>query len=318
MLNHTIVIRFLEALQVEQGISPHTRVAYRRDLEHFQRFLKTTPLEEAQTRDIQAFLAHLRVQGIKSTTCARKLSCFKQFYIFLFQEGVRTDIPSRRITSGSIQKPLPKVIDLPTVERLLEAAHAITCTYQRERVVCALELLYGSGLRISELLNLHVPHIHIHDKLVDVVGKGHKERYVPLSGASCRALETYLPQRAAFIREHAGGNKSTPLLFPSRFCQKKQQWVPLTRQRFHQILKGLCVQSGVDAVSLSAHTLRHATATHALERGMPLRSVQKMLGHADIATTQIYTHVATQELKEVVYDLHPLAHRPRGCQSKGL
>jgi integrase/recombinase XerD len=290
---------FLEMLSAERGASTNTLAAYRRDLEQFAAFLAGRGAEaaSADSQAIRDYLASLAGRGLSAATGARRLSSLRQFYRFLFDEGVRGDDPSAAIDSPRRARPLPKVLSEHEVEGLLDAART------REgpegiRLVALMEVLYATGLRVSELVGLPLSALAGDPRLLLVRGKGDKERLVPLGEPAKAALATYRETRDRFLPE----GESSKWLFPSRGRSGH-----LTRRRFGQLLKELAVLAGISPAKVSPHVLRHAFASHLLAHGADLRAVQRMLGHADIATTQIYTHVLEERLKSLVRDHHPLA-----------
>jgi len=309
---------FLDMLVAERGAAKNTREAYEHDLADAGQWLKKRgiALEEAGTEDLRGYLAHLQVgdgmpHAAALRTVARRLSALRQFYRFLVSEGRRTDDPAGAIDSPKQGRALPKVLGEEEVRRLIETA-------QRRggpdgiRLVALLEILYATGLRVSELVGLPLTAFDRDGRYLVVMGKGGKERMVPLSDPARKALEAYLPHRKAFM---VPGREAIQkdFLFPSRISEEGH----LTRQRFAQLLKELAIHAGIDPHKVSPHVLRHAFATHLLDHGADLRAVQKMLGHADIATTQIYTHVVTDRLRKVVNEHHPLARTPEKDPADG-
>ena len=294
---------FLEMTVAERGASPHTVAAYRRDLVHFGAFLaaRRTGPREADTQAIRDYLAALARAGLSPRTAARRLSTLRQFYRFLYAEGLRADDPAGAIDGPRRDRPLPKLLSEAEVEALLEAARARTGA-DGARLVALMEILYATGLRVSELVGLPFAAVARDPRFILVRGKGGKERIVPLSEPARRAVAAYVPLRPRFITS-ARGEK---FLFPSRGKRGH-----LTRHRFAQLLKSLAAEAGLDPARVSPHVLRHAFATHLLNHGADLRSVQQMLGHADISTTQIYTHVLDERLKALVARHHPLAREGR-------
>ncbi|MGF7172707.1 site-specific tyrosine recombinase XerD [Azospirillum doebereinerae] len=300
---------FLDMLTAERGAAVNTRLAYERDLADLGRWLaqRSLPLETAGTEDLRAYLA-FQGQGVGQEfpaprTIARRLSAMRQFYRFLVSEGRRADDPASALDNPKQGRSLPKILTEAEVSAMIATAEARGGP-EGLRLVALLEVLYATGLRVSELVGLPMTAILRDGRGLIVRGKGGKERMVPLSDPAVAALAAYLPLRGHFVvpgRELA----QTPFLFPSRSSLDGH----LTRQRFAQILKALALESNIDPEKVSPHVLRHAFATHLLDHGADLRSVQKMLGHADIATTQIYTHVVTERLKKVMHDHHPLARR---------
>jgi integrase/recombinase XerD len=305
-----LVERFLEMLQAERNSSPNTREAYTRDLKDAAGFLaeRGVALAKADAEALRAYLGRLAKAGMAPRSQARRLSALRQFFRFLAAEGMRPDDPSATLDAPRLGRPLPKLIDEEEAGRLIEAARALAPGAERERLVLLLEILYGAGLRVSELVGLPLSAALRQPKVLVLRGKGAKERMVPLSEPARAALARYLKERDFFLVKR----RPSPWLFPSRGASGH-----LTRQRLAQLLKGLAPAAGIAPARLSPHVLRHAFATHLIEHGADLRSVQKMLGHADIATTQIYTHVAGERLARLVQDHHPLAARDRGKRRGG-
>jgi integrase/recombinase XerD len=293
---------FLEMLSAERGAAANTLAAYRRDLARFAAFLaeRGAELREADAEAIRAYLSSLARQGLGASTSARWLSALRQFYRFLLAEGVRGDDPSAVIDSPRRPRPLPKVLSEAEVEALLAEAGRVEGP-GGARLVALLEVLYATGLRVSELVGLPLSALAGDRRLIIVRGKGGKERMVPLGEPAAAALEAYLEARAHFIPENA----SSPWLFPSRGGSGH-----LTRRRLAQLLKELALRADIDPGNVSPHVLRHAFGIHLLAHGADLRAVQQMLGHADIATTQIYTYVLDERLKALVREHHPLARPP--------
>ena len=292
---------FLEMLAAERGAAANTIEAYRRDLADYAGFLDGRSLtpEGAAAADVSAYLARLARDGVQPTTAARRLSALRQFHRFLFAEGVREDDPTATTDTPRRGRPLPKLLSESEVDALLAAARDVEGP-EGARLVCLLEVLYATGLRVSELVGLPRAAVRREEPFLSVRGKGGRERLVPLSGPARTALLDYNAVRAAFLPP--GGE--SPYLFPSR-----SRAGHLTRQRLGQILKALALEAGLDPEKVSPHVLRHAFATHLLSNGADLRAVQKMLGHADISTTQIYTHVLDARLKALVTEKHPLSGR---------
>ena len=290
---------FLEMLAAERGASPNTLEAYRRDLGVLAGQLGAKPVEEAGAEDLRDYLAQQAASGMAARTLARRLSALRQFYGFLFAEGLRPDNPTTAIDSPRQGRSLPKVLNEAEVEQLLAAAR------EREgpdglRLRALIEVLYATGLRISELVTLPLSAIARDPRVLIVRGKGGKERMIPLGEAARAALAEYRAVRKPFLK----GKAESPWLFPSR-----GKGGHLTRHRVAQLLKELAVEAGIQPSKVSPHVLRHAFASHLLDHGADLRSVQQMLGHADISTTQIYTHVLNERLKSLVAEHHPLARR---------
>ncbi len=294
--------RFAELLIAERNASDNTVDAYRRDLDDFAGFLKRRgqTLGAAGGEDLRAYLARLDGAGMAERTIARRLSALRQFYRFLLADGLRADDPTVILDSPRRGRPLPKLLAEDQVSRLLAAAHARGGA-EGARLVALLELLYGAGLRVSELVGLPVAAVLRDVRVLLVRGKGDKERMIPVGEPARDAVTAWLPFRDEALRRQRA---TSPWLFPSHGGSGH-----LTRHRFAQLLKELAAEAGLDPRKVSPHVLRHAFASHLLDHGADLRAVQKMLGHADISTTQIYTHVAGERMKALVRDHHPLAKR---------
>ncbi len=294
---------FLEMLAVERGAAPNTIDSYGRDLADVSAFLarRDRALENASADDLRDYLAALHAGGSTASTAARRLSALRQFFRFLFSEGARGDDPTSTIDSPRRGRPLPKLLSEAEVSSLLDRARAKSGP-EGLRLTALLETLYATGMRVSELVGLPLSAVSRDPRYIVIRGKGSKERMVPLSEPARAALAAYRDARARFCRSGA----ESPYLFPSRGGSGF-----LTRHRFAQLLKQLALEAGIAPEKVSPHVLRHAFATHLLNRGADLRSVQQMLGHADIATTQIYTHVLDEKLTALVENHHPLARARR-------
>ena len=301
---------FLDMLAAERGAAANTLESYRRDLANFTAFTKTRKREpeKADTAMIRKYFTQLSSRGMAPGTSARHLSALRQFYKFLASEGLRKDNPCATIDSPRLGRPLPKYLNEAEVETLIETALAHPGP-EGLRLRALLEILYATGLRVSELVDMPLTALIQDDQMLVIRGKGGKERMVPLGGPASRAIADYRDVRSGFIPVK-GTNKSgkkikadSKWLFPSRAKQGH-----LTRARFAQILKELAIEAGIDPARVSPHVLRHSFASHLLAHGADLRSLQQLLGHADIATTQIYTHVLDERLKALVQNHHPLAN----------
>jgi integrase/recombinase XerD len=294
---------FLEMLQAERGASRNTLAAYGADLDNLQIFLARRQQKPAgaDTEALRAYLKSLDYVGMTPRTVARRLSVIRQFFRFLLAERMRDDDPASTLDSPKLGRPLPKVLSRAEVDRLIEA------TRGKEgdggRMATLLEILYGTGLRVSELVTLPLSAVERDPTVLIVRGKGEKDRMVPLSDPARAAIASWLHVRVGMLDD----DERSRYLFPSR-----GRTGHLTRQRFAQLLKEAALAADIDPARVSPHVLRHAFASHLLEGGADLRSVQLMLGHADIATTQIYTHVLDEKLRALVQDKHPLARRRRG------
>lgn len=312
---HPLVDSFLDMLTTERGAAMNTRQAYWRDLADFSLYLRdkaTKEIVDASTDEIKSYLrdlgdkVHVKGQNsaqIATRTVARRLSALRQFYRYLVSENIRKDDPTSNIESPKQARTLPKTLSEGEVNSLIKSA-AAGGGADSVRLVCLLEMLYATGLRVSELVGLPMSAISDDRQFLMVAGKGGRERMVPLSEPAQKAVSRYVEVRQQFV---GGEDKSgqSQWLFPSRTSESGH----LTRQRFAQLLKDLAETAGIESSRVSPHILRHAFATHLLSNGADLRSVQKMLGHADIATTQIYTHIVGEKAKQTVEEKHPLAQK---------
>ncbi|QYC11121.1 tyrosine recombinase [Brevundimonas nasdae] len=290
---------FLEMMAVERDASPHTLSGYNRDLSDAETALSDAGgLMKADAEAVEGWFADLSRRGLSAATAARRRSAARQFYRFALAEGWRTDDPSRRLDAPKQGRSLPKVLSRDEIDRLLTASAARDAAAGL-RLVALVEMAYASGLRVSELLGLKVEAVRRDPAYLIVRGKGGKERLAPLNTAAREAVKAWLIARDAKRKPEA---PDSPWLFPSSGRSGH-----LTPRRFAQLLDEAAVTAGIDPSRVSPHVLRHAFATHLLEGGADLRVVQTLLGHADIATTQIYTHVATDRLAQVVQQNHPLA-----------
>jgi len=304
---------FLDMLAAEQGAGRNTLDAYRRDLADFSVFLaaKRQCLAGAGTQALRDYLADLDARGFKSSTVARRLSAMRHMFRFLLNERIRADDPSAILSGPKRGRGLPKVLSIADVDRLLTHAKSLSeapaaSPLQRLRAMrlyCLLEVLYATGLRVSELVALPLSASRSDARMIVVRGKGSKERLVPLNEASRRAMAEYLAAMEA-LKQAGKRAAESKWLFPS-FGESGH----LTRQHFARDLKELAASSGLAPRLVSPHVLRHAFASHLLHNGADLRIVQTLLGHTDISTTQIYTHVVEERLKSLVRDLHPLADK---------
>ncbi len=310
---HPSVDAFLDMLSTERGAAMNTRQAYWRDLADVSLYLRSernSDINSASTDDLKAYLQDLsektHIKGANKSkiavrTVARRLSALRQFYRYMVSENMREDDPTTTIESPKQGRTLPKTLSEAEVTQLIKTAGE-KGTAEGTRLVCLLEMLYATGLRVSELVGLPMSAIGEGQEFLMIAGKAGRERMVPLSDPAQQAMDDYMKVRKQFIGMDDDGRQAA-WLFPSRTSDSGH----LTRQRFAQLLKDLARAAQVDESRVSPHVLRHAFATHLLSHGADLRSVQKMLGHADIATTQIYTHMMGDKMKKTVKDKHPLS-----------
>ena len=308
-----LITLFLDMLAAEQGAGSNTLDAYRRDLTDFSEFLARCgqSFTGAETQMLRDYLADLDTRGFKSSSVARRLSAMRHLFRFLLNEKILNDDPAAILSGPKRGRGLPKVLSIKDVDRMLTRAKELTSAPEASaqqrlramRLYCLLEVLYATGLRVSELVALPLSASRRDIRMIVVRGKGNKERLVPLNEASRQAMADYLAAMEALKPEN---NKTAPSkwLFPS-FGESGH----LTRQHFARDLKELAASSGLPPRLVSPHVLRHAFASHLLHNGADLRIVQTLLGHTDISTTQIYTHVVEERLKSLVRDLHPLAEK---------
>jgi integrase/recombinase XerD len=304
--DHALIELFLDMVAAERGGARNTLAAYARDLADFSTELGAAghSIADASTDELRAYLGSLRKRGFAAASVARRLSAIRQLYRFLYAEGRRADDPAAVVEGPKRGRTLPKVLGIAEVDRLLAAARAGMEQAERPllervraaRLTCLIEVLYATGLRVSELVALPVSAAERGARMLNVRGKGDKERLVPLNEAAKTAMRDYL----ALLAE-AERHRKSKWLFPS-FGEAGH----LTRQHFARELKALAAAAGLRHDQVSPHVLRHAFASHLLHNGADLRVVQTLLGHADISTTQIYTHVLAERLKSLVRDLHPL------------
>ncbi|MFP3382818.1 tyrosine recombinase [Tritonibacter sp. SIMBA_163] len=299
---------FLDAQAAELGAARNTLLAYGRDLRNLAHWMAGQGLNFSlmQQGDVESYLISCDAEGLSRATRARRLSAVKQIYRFAFEEGWREDNPALQIKGPGRAKSLPKTLEIAEVDLLLQAARVTGRTEaDRLRNTCLMELLYATGMRVSELVSLPVSAARGDPNMLLILGKGGKERMVPLSPPARAALAVWLSTRDGIEdKRETEGHKSSRFLFPSRSKDGH-----LTRHRFYLLIKELAVAGGVSPEKVTPHTLRHAFATHLLANGADLRAIQALLGHADIATTEIYTHVLDARLAELVHQHHPLAKK---------
>ncbi|MGJ8604761.1 MAG: site-specific tyrosine recombinase XerD [Marivita sp.] len=297
---------FLDAQAAERGAATNTQLAYARDLSDFTGWLRArgSSLPAAQKADVEDYLVYCDAQGLAKSTRARRLSAIKQLYRFCFEEGFRTDNPAVQISGPGRDKRLPKTLSIEEVDRLLDAAIAHgRSPAEKERNTCLMQLLYATGMRVTELVSLPLSSAKGDPRMLLIRGKGGKERMVPLSPPARAALRDWLKTREEMEDSaRANGKAASAFLFPSRGKSGH-----LTRHAFYVLIKDLAAEGGVSPAKVTPHTLRHAFATHLLANGADLRAIQTFLGHADVSTTEIYTHVLEERLKELVLDHHPMA-----------
>ena len=303
---------FLHMMRAERGASRNTISAYAADLREISAFLAAQPATflSCSRQNLEAFFADRAGSGLAANSAARKLSCLKRFTQFLVAEGLRTDDPARLIDGVKARRSLPATLSIAEVDLLLNKAHEASAApgagRRALRLACLLELLYGTGLRVSELVGLPRSALKGDRMMLPVKGKGGRERILPLNQKAREILDRWLE-----ATRPAEGAAESKWLFPSWGEEGH-----LTRQKFARDLKALGAQIGIDEERLSPHVLRHAFATHLLDRGVDLRVLQTLLGHADISTTQIYTHVMEDRLRQTVFDFHPLSERAEPQKAK--
>ncbi|WP_111564858.1 site-specific tyrosine recombinase XerD [Rhizobium sp.] len=311
-LSRVQVESFLEMMSAERGAAANTLSSYERDLDDLHSFLngRSVRLTEAASADLSAYLASLAAQGFKPSSQARRLAAMRQFYKFLYAEGLRTDDPTGILDAPKKGRALPKTMGVDEVGRLLEKAEEeaqdeAPGQLQRLRMLALLELLYATGMRVSELVSLPARVLDQEGRFLIIRGKGNKERLVPLSQSAIAALKLYGRMLAEEMAK-AENPQESPWLFPAA---SKEGY--LARQVFARDLKNLAIRAGLTPSMISPHVMRHAFASHLLANGADLRVVQELLGHSDISTTQIYTHVLEERLQQLVQTHHPLAKQAK-------
>ena len=290
---------FLAMMAAEKGASQNTISAYNRDLEQFLMFRAAQNPDIIDKQEIRNFIQYLHSRGFAPKTIARKLSAIREFCKFLYSEKYIPDNPAQNILTPKQEKPLPKFLTVDEIEKLIETATK-SGDYRMQRIAVMIELMYASGMRVSELVALPLNAINYKRGLLTIFGKGSKERVVPLATRAISTLQEYDTLRQEFVKK----NTTSPWLFPSLLATDGH----LTRDAFYKDLKKLAAECGISPAKISPHVLRHSFATHLLNNNADLRSVQKMLGHENITTTEIYTHITSQKLFNTVQQKHPLAH----------
>ena len=301
-----VISSFLQALAAESGAAQNTLSAYARDLKDVSLWCgkNNLSLSILSRFNIENYLVSLKFDGLADSTRARRLSALKQFYEFCVEEDLRKDNPARQIKGGGKSKKLPTAISVSDIDRLLDAAtKAAKSKADRTRDICLIQLLYATGMRVSELMSLPVSAVRGNPKMILILGKGSKERLVPLTLFAKKSVKDWLTVRDQKEKiKKKLGHFDSPYLFPSF-----SKYGHLTRHWFYQKIKFWAAYAGLEPSKISPHTIRHAFATHLLANGADLSIIQKLLGHEDVATTEIYTHILQNRLKHVVENYHPLA-----------
>ena len=291
MLEKSLIKHFIDYLRLEQSMSDNSVVAYAHDIEMFLDFFngvnKYTSFKDIQQEDIEAFFANLYDLGLSASSQARILSGIKKFYAYLIQEKIVAENPTLLISSPSIGRHLPDVLTYPEINSMIECIDLSQQFGHRNKAI--LEIMYGCGLRVSEVITLKISNIYIKDEFIRIIGKGNKERLIPISKSIIKTLKLYIEEI---------NTKHTDTVFINK------RGSGLSRQMIFLIIKGLAEKAGIKK-NIGPHTIRHSFATHLLEGGADLRAVQQMLGHSNISTTEIYTHVSDQYLREIISIFHP-------------
>ena len=300
MNNHLILENFLEVLASEKGLAVNTRISYKNDILQFLVFLEKNKkkINEITSIDIEKFISKFTTQGLEKSTISRKMSALSHFFIFLLEENMIKRNPINELDLPKQIKKLPKILSVDQVEKLIKSSREDQ-SINGIRLNTMIEILYATGIRVSELVEMKLSATYAEKNFLLVQGKGNKERLVPISENTEEKIKDYLKIR----NEYINNDTESKWLFPSKQSSKGH----ITRQRFNQLLQTLCERVNLNNIRISPHKLRHAFATHLLANGVDLRSLQQMLGHADISTTQIYTHVLKDRLKKLVSDNHPLS-----------
>ena len=300
MNNQLILENFLEVLASEKGLAVNTRISYKNDILQFLVFLEKNKkkINEITPIDIEKFISKFTTQGLEKSTISRKISALSHFFIFLLEENIIKSNPIHELDLPKQIKKLPKILSVDQVEKLIKSSREDQ-SVNGIRLNTMIEILYATGIRVSELVEMKLSATYAEKNFLLIQGKGNKERLVPISENTEDKIKDYLKIRNEFINN----DTESKWLFPSKQSSKGH----ITRQRFNQLLQTLCERVNLNNIRISPHKLRHAFATHLLANGVDLRSLQQMLGHADISTTQIYTHVLKDRLKKLVSDNHPLS-----------
>ena len=300
MNNYLILENFLEVLASEKGLAVNTRISYKNDILQFLVFLEKNEkkVNEVTSIDIEKFTSKFTTQGLEKSTISRKMSALSHFFIFLLEENIIKSNPIHELDLPKQIKKLPKILSVDQVEKLIKSSREDQ-SVNGIRLNTMIEILYATGIRVSELVEMKLSATYAEKNFLLIQGKGNKERLVPISENTEDKIKDYLKIRNEFINN----DTESKWLFPSKQSSKGH----ITRQRFNQLLQTLCERVNLNNIRISPHKLRHAFATHLLANGVDLRSLQQMLGHADISTTQIYTHVLKDRLKKLVSDNHPLS-----------
>ena len=300
MNNYLILENFLEVLASEKGLAVNTRISYKNDILQFLVFLEKNEkkVNEVTSIDIEKFTSKFTTQGLEKSTISRKMSALSHFFIFLLEENMIKRNPINELDLPKQIKKLPKILSVDQVEKLIKSSREDQ-SINGIRLNTMIEILYATGIRVSELVEMKLSATYAEKNFLLVQGKGNKERLVPISENTEDKIKDFLKIRNKFLNN----DSESKWLFPSKQSSKGH----ITRQRFNQLLQTLCERVNLNNIKISPHKLRHAFATHLLANGVDLRSLQQMLGHADISTTQIYTHVLKDRLKKLVSDNHPLS-----------
>lgn len=299
-MNKGLISAFMETITAERGAAKNTIAAYTRDLEDFGEFLdsKRRTFENAMLPELRTYLSSLVKRGLSAKTQARRISALREFYKYLYTEKIRTDNPTDALDSPKTARSLPKYLSEEEINRLFNAVEELKSP-KKDRMKVLLEILYASGLRVSELISLPAATANVKENFLIVRGKGSKDRMVPLTDVAKKALKDWIPVREKTLPK----GRESRWLFPS-----KGKTGHLTREGFFEELKSLALIAGIDRERVSPHVIRHSFASHLIAHNADLRTVQQMLGHSNIATTQIYTHILDNRLKNTVEKNHPLAN----------